>query len=595
MINLTFVMEQLDRSPDDEENNVVQGLQDLEKDRESWLKECYQAYLQKKHCIETVRVIHIVLPDSDPVQMLLKLDETFFIQLAWVYLWYGWPAIESICSKATESKTRITREAKDLVLQTCEFLRRRIALELVAIEMGVSKFAKQRWSETAATLVVWQKAFKLISKARYGFEKPSVAKAIISKFEKYQSLRKSLERSINERAKVDHLGRYIPGENDDEYPNFFRTWGKSELTIRNEMKDLAREIGKTCPAALFALEASNSVFAKKDTTTINGVQLVHSYNESELATEIMRVLTETVLELKRNQESLTLVGVSENATKQGGLGLPIARSTKEGGSWLSGAENAVAGRCLDSWSVGETIAKILNFELLPIVAAAGYIMHTEQNTVMGSRELVQAYTSNNGLNQGTSFQRCLLTHYIHALDSQMSIRKLQLKRFDFVMKAIRWIAATVAIVAFIALIVASDGALIPYGVLQVCSIIQAVNNAINLTLLVQLALEVKFKDEENDTVLRSAISELNSKDINTINDVGEALFRLHTARVDITKQMVSMLIMLRATQYNEQILKAFGLSNKLNLVQRAVELDSMADDLDLIVIDTPVVFEELTN
>jgi hypothetical protein len=108
-------------------------------------------------------------------------------------------------------------------------------------------------------------------------------------------------------------------------------------------------------------------------------------------------------------------------------------------------------------------------------------------------------------------------------------------------------------------------------------------------------LEVKSKDELNTTEWQSAISELNTKDMNTILAVGVAMLCLHTERVEITKQLVSLLITLNAIKFEKIIVERYGISTKLNLIERAVVLDNLGNDLDTVLIDTPVILEAIPN
>lgn len=599
MIHLSFVLDQSDVPPDDEELSADQEqeiLNELEKDRQKWEKECYQVYAQKKEGLQTVHLKYIVFPDTEPVEISLELNKSLFTQITKLYLYWGWPTIESIYKEVTSGKAGISLDAITFVKKTCEFLRWRIIYELTNIEVGASLLASKKWKNTIKTLIEWKAAFKQITKSQYVFT-TSVGKSVVVKFNEYHTLRKQLERAKTFRSQAGAAATsYIPGENDNDHRDFYNTWGKNELEIRSKMKDKAQEIGKLCPAALFALSSSESIFNNKNVTTVQGKQLDHSYHESGLATEIMRIIGETITELNRKVKSLLLDGVSESFILKNGLPEAVKSKRPSDGEKLFGVERLVAGKCLENWNIGETAVKVLTLELTQFEAAAlWFVNQKEQNTVLGHFDILQEYKRNIILNKRLSFQRCVLTHYIQALDSEINIHEFKSKKFDAVMKAIRWIASIVSIVAVAVAIVASDGAALPEGISLICSIIGTVDKAINITLLALMALEFKFKDEINKQEWQSAIAELNTKDEDTIQKVGTTLLRLHTERVEITKQLVTMLIIAQTIKYTDNILEWYGISTKLNLIARAVELDGLADDLDTVIVDLPVVLETVSN
>jgi hypothetical protein len=162
------------------------------------------------------------------------------------------------------------------------------------------------------------------------------------------------------------------------------------------------------------------------------------------------------------------------------------------------------------------------------------------------------------------------------------VLQFKAEQFSLALKIIRIVAAIVAVIAVIALIVMSGGSLMPSGVATVCAIIQFADNAINIAMLAILVLETKIMDEGNTQGWQHAIAELNTRDIDTINQVGSALLNLHNSRIDITKQLVQLLVKLKAAKFSENVLKYYGVSNKLNLVQRAMDIENLTGDLETV-------------
>lgn len=579
MIELSFALAQ-DSEDEPEEPEALGGvLPELGPEFQAWQEADFARYKRTRSAAsgtESLSVNHTTLPTAAPVGMVFSLDETFFNQIVLVYLYYGWPAIRSVLLRASDKTVSLTLPARQLVRTTAESLCKRIVSELKVVENEATSIADRQWHQTLASLKSWKSDFKAISKSRYAFVSTTKARSILAQFKKYHEAQRAIQRSIDERTKVNKGGKYRPGENDGEHQDLYRTWGANELRLRAEMQALAYAIGQECPAALFALQDSKSVFSHPDTTSYRGYTLAHSYAESDVATKI-------VAEIQRAADAIAdfIRSLARTASTE------AIDATK---ALAEGPEATIAKLCLGSLSRGSLLTDVVNHELSIGDVLSGDVSAHIRTTVMSASTILALHGRERFANAGTSFKRVVSLHYQHALDAECTRKVEGDKQLDLWLTRIRYIASVVAVVAVIAAIVVSDGTLMPAGVMLIGNLIQTADHVLNLAILAMVALESVYKDHQMLEEWQLLVRELNTGDLATISAVAEAAQRLYDSRVTITQEMIKLMITAYGIRFNAAVLSAYGIGHKLNLIARAVEVNGLADDLDTLVVDANLVF-----
>ncbi len=166
-------------------------------------------------------------------------------------------------------------------------------------------------------------------------------------------------------------------------------------------------------------------------------------------------------------------------------------------------------------------------------------------------------------------------------------------KIAFAIRVFKWVEAAISILAFMVLIVATDGALLAVGVPLICRVIETAASILSISLLAVTVVELKMVDNANKSALRDALIVLSLEDIDTVNAVGTALGRLELYRREIRDEVVKLLIKLAVAKLNKSLVEKYQLSNELNVAQHALDLEMLSGDLETIMQDTGLLVHEL--
>ena len=587
MLLLQVINDQIGPSKRDEEleeGEAHQAVSELKVENEYWIKNFYEPYRQKIGVTCKFKFTYKPFPhkDIEPLEIEPWLDDTFFMQLVFMSSWQGSSLIEAVYREAISPQSQLPEEAKNLVRKTCNYLCWIIAKELADVEKDISALAEANWTQTKAKIEKWKTLyFKKITISRFGFSDPTLASEMVKLFQNFFKVKKDLDSAIALRNNAGYsASQYKPGKDDKERPDLFRAFGKKELELRNLMAEKALDIGKICPPALFAIDSIQAAFEEPNISQISGIKLIHSYQETDLATEIMRVISIVANELGDQIDNLKSPGAAATIAKAGVL------SHSSDNTFL-GVDRMVAASCLPEKGVAGDVIDVLSGEPL-LFKAIGIVFKKKLNRVLFHEPFLYEYKSL--IDEAKSkFRLCILTHYLHALQTEKGIRIAESEQYALVIRVVQIVSAVISILAFMAAIVVSDGAVLPFGIAFMCSILASADGVLGLALFASMLLDAKFQDEGTQQQWKDAVAVLRLKDLDTIRNVGEILTRLSHERIEVSKQVIEFLFTLSGIKFEKPIFKRFGIPDEMHLLAKSVELDGLHQDLETIFYDVPFV------
>jgi hypothetical protein len=568
---------------DEEYLDVPQGFTELEPLGKQWHKDHFEPYRRTRDArypVESVQIEFVVLPDTQPLRIVVPIDQAMFAQFAGLYARYGWRVVEAMYRDSTDRRRPYSFPARSLIEKTTLALRKAVEQELVALEHSVSTLAHATWTRTLATMRGWLDQFEQVTKSSHALVDRDKGKKLHQLFVEYHKAEHSRAAIAKKREAVDHAGRYRPGQNDSEYPNFFNTFGKDELALQAEMEATARSIHELFEPGLFALLTSESVLAK-DTTRFHGIELSRSYGEVQLSTAIHESVNAAIRELDAMVLSLNYTGAASSIA---------ADSRNE----ISDPHVAIARNALDTWTFGETFRKMVSGDTSQAVAAYNFIKNEKLNTVLASVQMLDVYVEKARALQPEAWGRFVASHYRHELKHQESIDANQKAIIGKVTRVFRFVAAAVSLLAFFALVVASDGAAAS-SIAIWCSLIKSLNEGITLGILAVTALEMKGAQEDLAKEWKAAVSAIKGEDPETIMRVGDALWGAHELGIEVTKALAMILLPLALTRLVKGVALQFGIETEADVVGHAMDLEGIADDVDGILRELPVVIGLVGN
>jgi hypothetical protein len=562
---------------DEEFLDVSKGFAELEPAGKQWQKdhlEPYQRTRDARYPVERVQIEFVVLPDTAPRKIDVPIDQAMFAQFSGLYARYGWRVVEAMYRDSTDRKRPYSFPARSLIEKTALALRKAVEQELVALERSVSTLARATWTRTSATMRGWLDQFEPVTKSRYALIDRDKSKKLHKLFVQYHKAEHARAAIAKKREAVDHAGRYRPGENDAEYPNFYNAFGKDELALQEEMETTARAIHELFEPGLFALLTSESIVAK-DTTRFHGIELSRSYGEVDLSTAIHESVNAAIRELNAMILGLSYTGAASSIAADSGNG-------------IHDPHVAIARKALDTWTFAETFRKVVFGDTSQLAAAYNFLKDEKLNTVLASVQMLDAYIEKARALQPEAWGRSVAAQYRHELKHQESIDANQKAIIGKVTRAFRFVAAVVALLAFIALVVASDGAAAS-SVAVWCALIKSVNEGIALTILAVTALEMKGAQEDLAKEWKAAVSAIKGEDPDTIMRVGNALWSAHELGIEVTKALAMILLPLALTRLAKSVALQFGIETEADVVGHAMDLEGIADDVDSVLRELPVV------
>lgn len=567
---------------------------ELEPVQGDWLRDLWSPYLAKSTPPRSVTLRIAVLPGAPPAVYELQEDGSLFQQLASLYALWGWPALDEVRTQL-HALSPARPELLTLVNSTLLLLRGRIAQELAAIESEVGVLAMTRWRATAKQVQAWKGEYRSLINSQYVFVRREAWVAANKHLAEFHALQDARRHSEEVRRSSPGLGRdYVPGVNDAlyRYVDIARTWGIQEKAYARDAAKALGQLHRICPAAVMVADLTAKLFDPRSSpsdepATVQGAKLQYSYRESALATTIMDMLQRTSTELASLVRSLGKDGVAEQASKPGGL----ARASGE--DWnIPGlaAERIVARRSLERWSLASVVRRSLTTPVGLLDAVAGYVMQADVNAVLGMTDLVRAYAIDPKATRRSSFRTCVATHYLHALEAEVDAVKREAERFEQLITVINWIASVTAVVAFIASTVVSGGATLPTGIAAACAIIEGADAVLGVAVLALMLVDVAVQVGTAQEEYRQAISLLSVHSADTIRSVGTTLATCQLLGIGITTQVVEMLVLQKTAKLMDALSIRIGVSNRIRVTQRALELEWLADDIGAVVEDGVLVF-----
>ena len=140
-------------------------------------------------------------------------------------------------------------------------------------------------------------------------------------FAEYNKLQMENEESEKNRRQLDKSGKYQPGKNDLQYPNFFRAFGQGELNNKKKMILFARDIKNTFPLAALILDDCFDILREKGSEDNKRAKLeTHIYNKTS---EVIERLSELV-------KAIEFEGHTKNLKPSDDIELVLAKTVLDG-------------------------------------------------------------------------------------------------------------------------------------------------------------------------------------------------------------------------------------------------------------------------
>ncbi|MBK8057910.1 MAG: hypothetical protein IPK33_08530 [Gemmatimonadetes bacterium] len=584
-----------------EAEDVEPLLEELATVEQQWRREHWANFLGKAVQPQRISITLQVLPDAEPFDIELVVNESLFRQLASIYALWGWSAL--LDTLALLEKGRSPNPALfGLAYGAALLLRDRIASELASLEAEVGSRALSRWRQTSTWLTAWRSSFHEISYNHiyYRFPDPDTWKKANAALARYHELNRKRRRSENERKGSPGLGRnYVPGVNDDDYPLIARNWGEREKQFQREAADALGELHRVCPAAVMAADATADLFDPTSTWFVPDT--LAGDREIRVGGKIVQTLNLAIRQLNELCASLAPDGVAERSAKFGGLapdtGEDWNTSRLAGTTGLIGAEHIVARRSLDSWDLGNTLRRVVTLRVTWEQALLAFASAPKSNTVMSVLPIVREYALGAVKGKRSLFHACVATHYLHALEGEMETLRAEQNKFQTLFVIINWIAAIVAVVSFVALTFATGGAAAPAGVAAVFAFIESADAVATALVLAFTVVEVSAQSAEAREQWRQAIAGVVQETPETLRSVGSALESMHAMGwKEIGSQVVLMILKQKVVRLADAALGLrLGIPNRMVLFRRTLELSYLADDIGAVATDGAIVFASVTT
>ncbi len=434
-------------------------------------------------------------------------------------------------------------------------------------------------------LTQWRRQFFRYSKSRSRITDRRLADKVYALLKQYDAKSKRSEDLERKRKTVDPDNRYEPGKNDEAHQDLFHAFGKEELELRAAKLDLSSKLFRIFPPALFVLEDLGAI-RRKEATSFKGTPLTISYNQSEVENKIAERIDENLEGLR------TLIGELDRPPQ-------CQELLRDGASAADGLERFVAHRCIDTFdktvrAAGKVVLAVAAPFVTPFALTQwDSFKGVSGNPVLGYAGMVNQYWTQIARTEPHSWRRVVLQSYQNALIQEVRAQEILDAKIAFAIRVFKWVEAAISILAFMVLIVATDGALLAVGVPLICRVIETAASILSISLLAVTVVELKMVDNANKSALRDALIVLSLEDIDTVNAVGTALGRLELYRREIRDEVVKLLIKLAVAKLNKSLVEKYQLSNELNVAQHALDLEMLSGDLETIMQDTGLLVHEL--